>query len=232
MKRNPRSNRNNSNRRRNNRNTRVVKVVESRRNPCYPPPNQAKPKCTRVLRYFVTQAVANSDITGRCLLNLIVSTSTATTTAINVYEAVRILQISMYFAPSSVDNMGDTSGEIALNWRGERAPDTRITERGTLSHPACIKSRPPKESLASFWTTNQSNVDSVLCSLTVPAGTIIDMNLCLTIGDGTTRSVTLTAVGSTTGIEYMALDNAIAAGTVGGLFIRPDSLQYQALTTP
>ncbi len=228
-RKNVRNTRNN----RRNRNKRIVKrTVISRHNPSYPPQNKAKPECTRVLRYYATTAVSSIDITGRCLLNLIIATSTATTTAINVYEAMRITRVSMYFVPSSTGGFGNQADELVLNWRGERSPDVRMSDRGTLSHPACVKSVPPPESLAAFWVTNQGNIDSVLFNISCPAATIIDVGLAMTIGDGNTRSVTLAAVGTTTGIEYLHLDNATSAGTVGGRVLAPDSLTTQNVTTP
>jgi hypothetical protein len=214
------------------RNRGVIRIIESRKNPSYPPQYNAKPKLTRNIRYLAGSSIANVDITGRCLLNLVLATNTATTTAVNVFEAVKVLNISMYYVPSSTANFGSSAEELILNWRGDRSPDTRLSDRGTLNHPSCIKSRPPRDSLAGFWITNLSNIDSVLFNVTVPAGTIIDVGLMMTIGDGVTRSVVLAAVGSTTGIEYMHLDNAIAAGTVGGRTLAPDSLTTQNIATP
>jgi hypothetical protein len=138
----------------------------------------------------------------------------------------------MYFVPTSTGGFGTTADELQLNWRGERSPDIRLSDRGTISHPACIKSRPPKDSLAQFWITNQSNLDTVLFSFSAPALTILDIQLSMTIGDGATRSVTLTAVGSNTGIQYAHLDNAIAAGTVGPRLLIPDSLTLSSIVTP
>lgn len=214
------------------RNNKVVRVVQSRHDPSFPPQNNTKPICSRNLRYVASQGVTGVDVTARCLLNLVLATSTATTLAINVYESVRIQHVSMYHVPSSTASFGAVTEELILNWRGERSPDTRISDRGTLSHPACIKSRPPRESLAAFWITNQSNLDTVLFNITSPQFSIIDVSLAFTIGDGTTRSVTLNGAGTVTGIAYAALDNAIAAGTVGADFLRPDSLTWADMTTP
>lgn len=223
-----------SNKRSNNRRGRraVTRVVESRHNPSFPPQNKPKPVCTRSFRYYATSAVTAIDITGRCLLNLVIATNTANTTGINVYEGIRLQRISMYYIPSSVDGLGNQSAELVLNWRGERSPDTRLSDRGSLSHPACIKSVPPKDSLADFWVTNQSNIDTVLFNLSAPANSIIDINLAMVIGDGATRTVTLSGVGSNSGIEYLPLDNAVAAGTVGGRVLAPDSLTTQTVTIP
>jgi hypothetical protein len=211
---------------------RPLRVIQSRLDPSYPPQNNTKPVTNRSMRYIANAGIANEDITARCLLNLVLASNTATTLAINVYEAVKINLISLYHVPSSTANFGAVTEELILNWRGERSPDVRISDRGTLSHPACIKSRPPKESLSSFWITNQSNLDNVLFNLTMPQFAIIDIALSLTIGDGTTRSVTLSAVGTDTGIVYAALNNAIAAGTVGAESLRPDSLTWANLVTP
>ncbi len=209
-----------------------MRVIQSRKDPSYPPQNKTRPICGRSLRYIAAAAVTGVDITARCLLNLVLAGNTATSTAVNVYEAVKINMVSMYHVPSSTANFGATTEELVLNWRGERSPDERISDRGTLSHPACIKSRPPRDSLAAFWITNQSNIDTVLFNLTMPQFAIIDLSLSLTIGDGATRSVTLNGVSTVTGIIYAALNNAIAAGTVGADSLVPDSLTFADMTTP
>jgi len=212
--------------------TQPIRVINSRHDPSYPPQNKTKPMCGRTLRYYSNAAVTDVDITGRCLLNTVLGTNTATTLAVNIYEAVRINRVSMYYVPSSTGSFGSGTEELILNWRGERTPDTRYSDRGTLSHPACIKARPPKESLAQFWITNQSNIDTVLFNVTMPVNSIIDISLSFVIGDGTTRSVTLNGVATFTGVMYASLNNAIAAGTVGADTLRPDSLSWADMTTP
>jgi hypothetical protein len=142
--------RNNTRSKRNGRARRIsrqpVRVIQSRHDPSFPPQNKAKPMCGRTLRYIANASLTDVDITGRCLLNLVLATNTATTLAINVYEAIRINRVSLYSVPSSTANFGVTADELILNWRGERSPDTRYSDRGTISHPACIKAKPPKDS--------------------------------------------------------------------------------------
>lgn len=210
----------------------AIRVIESRRNPSFPGQNNVKPKVQRSFRYYDTAGSANVSVTGRCLLNLVLATNTATTLAVNVYEAVKIDRVCMYFVPSSVDGLGTSSAELTLNWRGDRSPDTRFSDRGTSTHPSCIKARPPFMSLAGYWITNFSQIDQELFELTCPGGTVIDILLTMTIGDGATRSVTLTAAAANTGIGYAHLDNAITAGTVGPRGIAPDSLTLVSILTP
>jgi hypothetical protein len=153
------------------------------------------------------------------------------TTAVNVYEAVKLEFIALYFAPSSADGLGNSASELLLTWTGDRGPDTRFSDRGTISHPACIKERPPVDSLAGFWSTIFSDMDEPLLYISTPANTVIDIHVSMCIGDGAGKTCVIVDP-TISGIVYTALDNAIVAGTVGVELCRPDSLTYANMTTP
>jgi len=227
MNRKNRANRKNGGRRR--RQNKVTEVVLSRRDPSYPPQNNTKPLCTRVLRYINSGTANGVPITRRCLLNAVMTGVNGSTTAVCVYEAVRVERISMYYAPAA--NFGVLADELILSWTGDRSPDTRFSDRGTISHPACIKSRPPKFSLAGMWSNVVADLDEPLCYVTMPQFAIIDVQLTFCIGDAGTKTCVIVDPGLS-GVIYSALDNAIVAGTVGGEALRPDSLTYANMTTP
>jgi len=214
---------------RNKRRNRVTEVVLSRRDPSYPPQNNVKPQCSRVMRYVATALVNGVPITRRCLINTILTGVNGTTTAVCIYEAVRLKRISMYYAPSA--QFGLAADEMILSWTGDRAPDTRFSDRGTVTHPACIKSRPPKFSLAGMWSNVSADLDEPLCYITMPSLSIIDIELTFVIGDAATKTCVIVDPGLS-GVIYSALDNAIVAGSVGGEVMRPDSLTYANMTTP
>lgn len=222
------------NRRGGKRNTRkAIVVVNSRRDPSFPPQNKSKPYCTRVIRY-VGQGSSNAvyPVTRRCLLNTVLAVVNGSTAATNVYESVRLDRVCMWNVPDAADGFGITTEELVLTWTGDRAPDLRLSDRGTLSHPACIKSRPPAGSLAGFWSTVNGDLDETLFTYsTTGTPTVIDIHLTLCIGDGATKTCVIAAA-AVTGIAYAALDNAVPAGTVGSDLFRPDSLTWADMTTP
>jgi len=215
--------------RRNKPRNRVTEVVLSRRDPSYPPQNNVKPFCTRTLRYIANSAANGVPVTRRCLLNTVLTGVSGTTTAVNIYEAVRLERVSMYFVTSS--GFGTLAEELIISWTGDRSPDSRFSDRGTLSHPACIKTRPPRGSLASFWSNVTADMDEPLFYVTMPQYAIIDLTLTFCIGDAGTKTCVVVDPGLS-GVIYSALDNAIVAGTVGGEVLRPDSLTYANMTTP
>lgn len=219
--------------RRGNRGKRAQQVVLSRRDPSFPPQNNVKPLCSRVLRFVgAGTGMVDYPVTRRCLLNLVLSVVTGSTNAVCVYEAVRLNRVSMYWCPDPTEGFGSAANELVLTWTGDRAPDTRISDRGTLTHPAVIKSRPPRNSLADKWSNVGADLDEALFYFRM--GTeigIIDVDLTLCIGDGTTKTCVVVAP-AFTGIGIAALDNAIVAGTVGTELFQADSLTYVNMTTP
>lgn len=210
---------------------RPTQVVLSRRDPSFPPAIKSKPIINRTLRYQNATALTEVAITRRCLLNLVLAGTNASTTAVNVYEAVRLDRIHMYFSPSSSDGFGGVTSEISLTWGGDRGPDVRTTDRGTISHPACIKQKPPPFSLGGFWSTIFGDMDETLFLISAPINTIVDLHLSMCMGDGAGKTCVIVDP-ALSGIIYCALDNAIPAGTVGNEFLRPDALTFADMTTP
>jgi hypothetical protein len=165
-------------------------------------------------------------------MNLVLSVVAGSTNAVCMYEAVKLNRVSMYWCPDPSDGFGAAANELVLTWNGDRSPDTRLADRGTVSHPACIKSRPPPHSLADKWSNLVADLDEPLFYFRMGNEIgIIDIELTLCIGDGATKTCVVVAP-AFTGVGYAALDNAIVAGTVGTELFQPDSLTYVNMTTP
>lgn len=220
----------NSNRRRRNRRNRRPRRRNNRRgnmnNHAMPRNIFLKPVLTRTIRYEVMSNITTADpITGLCLLNAVLSGVSGSTTAVNLYEGIRVSRIKMFFVTTGL------SSQIELNWRGVRGNDVRISGVGAYSRPASIDSRPPRNTLCGFWINNITTANEQLFSMTCPTGTLIDLTFNYVIGDGATRSCTIVDPGLT-GIGYAALDNANTSGTVGNEDIQPVGLTYFNMTTP
>jgi hypothetical protein len=196
----------------------------------FPRDIQVNPIINRVLR-FVGSSQNAIDITGKCLLNLLLSGISGSTAATNLVESIKINKISIY---TTVDSTTDAFGGMSLNWKGERSPDKIINAQGTVSHPAVIHSRPPVNSLSAFWITNiDNNLDDPLFSID-SGGTffpIVDLSLNFTLGTGATRTCTITNP-ALTGVGYSHLDNANTSGAVGGNTLSIVGLQQFTVTTP
>ena len=185
-----------------------------------------KPVMTRTIRYETTGALDSSNpITGLCLLNAVLAGVSGSTTAINLYEGVRIRRIKIYAVSTGLVS------DIQLNWRGVRGDDVRISSVGAYSRPASIDSRPPRNTLCGFWINNITTANEQLFSIDAPSNTLIDLTIDYVVGDGATRSCTIVDPGLT-GIGYAALDNANTSGTVGNEEIQPLGLTYFNMTTP
>jgi hypothetical protein len=197
----------------------------------FPQEYKAKPVMSRKLRFFAFAAIAEEEITARCLLNLVLAEVSGNTTAINLYESIRITRVNIWYAPDSNSGLAPSTGSVQLTWKGDRGRDDRHEAVGTLSHLAHISTSPPEDSLAAFWVNNFNNLDVNMFVLTLPATSILDLSFDFCIGDGTTRSCTLTA-STFTGVSYADLNNAITAGTVGQLTLRPLGLTRAIMSVP
>lgn len=197
----------------------------------FPQEYKAKPVMSRKLRFYASSALSEVQITARCLLNLVLATINGNTTSINLYESIRITRLNIWFVPSSTGGFDPNGGSIMLTWKGDRGRDDRHEAIGTLSHPAHISSSPPEETLASFYVNNYSDLDVGLFILTLPTSSIVDISFEFCIGDGTTRAITLSS-SSVSGVCYADMDNAIPAGTVGGLLLRPLGLTRAIVSVP
>jgi hypothetical protein len=176
----------------------------------FPRQLSSNPIFTRTLRY--TAGTHTSDVTGRCLLNLLLAGISTSAIGINVVESIRLVALKIYGSPISSDNFVTNY----LIWKGERSPDVVMVSEGTPSKPSFIKSLPPPGSLSSFWVSNlDTDIDGVHFSLGLETQSIIDVTVQFTLANGVSRDCTLSGFAPSDGLFYAPLDNAVAAGTVG-----------------
>jgi len=104
---------------------------------------------------------------------------------------------------------GFTQTTCSILWLGSISPFTQDKEVSNTSinpsKPAYISAKPPKNSLASFWQTAGTNN---LVLLNAPQGTIIDINLSLTLDDNDDGAPAASTVSTATvGVHYyLSLD--------------------------
>lgn len=111
---------------------------------------------------------------------------------------IEVWALSGFGTSSSSDN---ATGTISVMWQSNYSPEAIISDTGTVFRPAHLMTRPPKDSLASYWSLGGINESEPLFSLQLPQQTIFDLIVdCVVqnnaLNDQTPISVTPTTGGS------------------------------------
>jgi len=154
---------------------------------------------------FTATSAYSSHIMISYLLGCAGTIGTATNSATtNIYRSVRIKSVEVWSPIASIGSFATCS----VNWFTNSTYTNSIEVSDTsvsVTTPAHVISRPPKNSLASFWL-NLATDENVFV-LTCPTGSIIDVSLQLVVSDdeaaATTNSVATAVIGT---LYYLALD--------------------------
>lgn len=190
----------------------VKKAVHS-----FPPSIDLAPIQTMTFR-FIAGAGSNltSTIYRRNLLCLIMSQN-VTLVLGSIFESVRLKKVEIWGASITADTNYST---VSLEWEDPRGNTKIITDSGTINKPAHIVCKPPKDSTVAMWSNfNTTYVNEPLWFMSYGAGSIIDVTINFSIGNGTTNNasiITRTTASTTIGLYYLNLDNSNAAGNGNG----------------
>ncbi len=127
-----------------------------------------------------------------------------------MFNSVKVKCIEIWAPLASVG----TPTSCAIEWTGTaNSPNVEVSDTTvTATFPAYIKTRPPKNSLASFWQVASS---TALCLITCPQGSIIDVTLSGIMNDNEANS---TSIGITSGVVgkvyYLYLTGQTSAALV------------------
>jgi hypothetical protein len=177
-------------------------------------------------RYLTQAAISGTtgEVTRGDLLNhYLMGTSTAFTCA-RIIQAVRVISVEMWSSPISSSPVPNL---IQLTWVTEEGPQKMImdTSVGT-AEPAHLISRPPKNSLAGFWSYTGSSESVRVMDITCPQGTVIDV-VCEYVLQNDYNGLVLSPVTVTTtltptaNILYVC---ALAGATYSGIL--PEGVTY------
>jgi hypothetical protein len=196
----------------------------------FPPQYSSQPVVSRTIRYKATGASVSVPITVGSLLNLIfgVPAAALATDFIPMWNAVKVNKIKIWGLNSAA---ATAFSDVALLWAGANTPDIEVTDSGTNNSPAHISSKPPKGSLASFWWNHTSVLTQALFNVTMPIGSILDINVSYVLFDGPTSNLTGAGVFTARQIAYSSLDSLTITNTHGPDNIQPLFLTFGALTS-
>jgi len=199
-----RRNRKQRNRRNRNKQPRQEGNLVVRDSPRFPNDIKQQPIHTRTIRYYV-QAGGQSTLSPAQILTAMVAITNASTSAIPIYQAIKLRRISIYYVSTS--GFGTNANVLTLGWTGyQNAPDVLISDRGTLTQPACVKAVPPPNSSASFWfDVNSTNVIDPILSFNAPNGSILDLEYEFILATAAIAPITLSANAGYTGLGMLSL---------------------------
>jgi hypothetical protein len=160
-------------------------------------------------RYRFTSATATViPITPSLLLTAAGSVCTvANTTVTSFFGSVKVNSIEIWAPPASQGSTSTCSVEWNVVNSSQSTKEVSDTSN-SVSFPAHIRCVPPAKSLASFWQTQSS---TAYFQIVAPSGSIIDLNLSLTMYDddaGTSQATRAVGAGSLGLVYYMSLGAA------------------------
>jgi len=140
--------------------------------PLDPPPLKLVQPCSRTISWNVTSGVLNFDITVNHLLRSLALCS-GTTSAYPVAYAVRMRRIRMWAVAQ-----GASPGNVAVEWNagssGFLMDGVSVSDQSpSAARPARLSTRPPTESLGSWYQAGVTGGTNVLCSISASIGAII-----------------------------------------------------------
>jgi len=142
---------------------------------------------------------------GNMLNTLFVNFGGGTTNA-RLISGIRLKRIEIY----STGN--DTA--ISLEWLSAYGPTRELTDQSlSTASVACIRSSPPPQSVAGFWSMTGVNESEVLLTITTAGtATIVDAWVDMIMYDGETPVVVNTSASGVAGQTYMSYFDGPGSG--------------------
>ncbi len=165
-----------------------------------PPMFIPSPRMTHTFRFTVSTS-GGYTINVSNLLNLYCVATAATTTA-RLCQGMRLKRVEIWGQPPA---LGAAAVTCSCEWTGGSTygfgPSWSIADTSSGIEPCHIKTRPPKDSIASFWINNLTH-DTTLFSITVPVGATIDLTIQMVLIDTESPTTGQSTTGATVGRVY------------------------------
>lgn len=184
----------------------------------FPSPFQATMGYPLILRYrMVAGTVINPVVTRKNLLDIFVQGNTTTSYA-RSWSAVRIRKLEIWGGTVSTTATTNSVAmtNVSIEWLSTYGPGRVKSDAGNFERPPHIESRPPRGSLAGFWSLVGSGETDVLFKLSgsstgpgsapfsgLPLGTIVDLHLQVMNQDDEAVVVYTGITGVTAGQNYV-----------------------------
>jgi len=137
-------------------------------------------RVTKKLRYVATIALtAPTPITRGFILNTFILNKASSTSSWRMCTAVRLIGIRAYLNASATlwnGSLALTSiPQVSVTWASENSPSESTSESNGGTQQMTCYFKPPRESLASFWSTSGQNESDVVCYMQTTVGVTFDV---------------------------------------------------------
>jgi len=160
---------------------------------------------------FMSTGAFNGSITDTILFGIVGCVSATNVAAYSIAQTIKLKSVEVW-APVSAQGALAT---VSLTWpaSGQNMAKEATDTTGSVSRMAHIYSKPPKLSLASFWSAGTGNT---VFQLNIPTASIIDVTVQWVQWDSLTASGhQLVTVGANVGaLTYGYLDSLTDAGAL------------------
>jgi hypothetical protein len=157
---------------------------------------------SKIVRYSF-ESTASFTLTRATLLDLL-GMAISSTSIDRVAEAVKIKQLKVWGPPGvATGTTSYASNVVSLQWLSNLAKSETISESSMSIEPAFISSKPPRNSLAGFWSLSGENEDEEILTLIAPGSSIVDLHLSFVMEKEFPISITTSATGLTPGQTYL-----------------------------
>lgn len=169
---------------------------------------------------FTSAAAGNHAITDTMICNVTGALAVSAISAWPISGSARITNVEIWTPPASQGSPATCSVE----WVGQNnSPPKEVSDTTvSVSSPAHIVSKPPAQSLASFWLVPTA---TRVMTIVAPVGSIIDVSVSFVLRDGVSPGDNVTALvttGATVGaLYYPPLDRAAAGGDFQPVSLTP-----------
>jgi hypothetical protein len=174
-----------------------------------PPPLKTTMSFGHVFRFSNGSNSGTFNIKWAQIFNLLqVATSTTTTT--RVIASAKVKRISMWANPPA---LGSAPTVLSLEWAASQHNEAIQTSDTTMGvRPARVTSKPPLNSAASWSGLSNSDDNTALVNLILPADTIIDVHVSLRLVDDEAAVAGETISGGISGTMYYGYLDGLSSG--------------------
>jgi len=146
------------------------------------------------------------NVTRANMLNTLFTNLAGSTTNARLISGIRLKRIEIYSTGQ------DTA--ISLEWLSAYGPTREITDQSlSTASVACIRSSPPPQSIAGFWSMTGVNESEVLLAITTAGtATVVDVWVDMIMFDGETPVTITTSASGTLGQTYMSYFDGPGSG--------------------
>ena len=181
-----------------------------------PPQWKSEPILTKTLRAHATSALSAVSISPESIVSNVVGLIAVTsTTSAHLARSMRLKKIKVYFNATAVG----TYTEAIVDWASDGtmdiySPNSSVEKATMSSADMCVLvSKPPPGSYASMWL--QSDVNTALVTLTIPAGAVVDITVDYVVNDSDAVLNGPAIIGATVGtIYHLTVSNLVASGAL------------------